>query len=442
MAKSQMAKIREAATRICETLAKAGHRALFAGGCVRDELLGRVPKDFDVATSARPDEVAKLFDRVVSVGAAFGVQVVVTPEGEFEVATFRREGPYEDGRRPTQVEFTDEEVDARRRDFTVNALFMDPATGEILDYVGGRKDLERRVIRAVGDPHERFQEDHLRLLRAVRIAAQLDFALDEATLEAVKTHASLITKTSSERIRDEILRILTQNHAQRGFEMLDEAGLLEHVLPEIAAMKGVEQPPEFHPEGDVFVHTLMLLEQLRDPSPTLAMAALLHDVGKPETQTFEDRIRFNQHEKLGAEMSKDICERLRMSTHDTARIEWLVGQHMRVATAKEMRESKLKRLVREEGFSELLELFRIDCLSSHNRLDTYEWLREYSENLSPEEAKPEPLLRGTDLIEMGYKPGPRFSEILTTVEDKQLEGELSSADEAREYVGATWPLEQ
>ena len=437
----QMADPREAAERICETLVNAGHRALFAGGCVRDELLGRTPKDYDVATSAHPDEVEKLFERVVGVGTAFGVQVVLMPEGAFEVATFRSEGPYLDGRRPSKVEFRDEEEDALRRDFTINALFMDPATDEVLDYVGGRDDLALRVVRAVGDPHERFQEDHLRLLRAVRIAAQLDFVLDEKTLEAVKTHAGLIRKTSSERVRDEILRILTQNHAHRGFEMLDETGLLRHVLPEIADMKGVEQPPEYHPEGDVFTHTLKLLGHLRGPSPTLAMAALLHDVGKPRTQTFEDRIRFNRHEKVGADIAKEICERLRMSTRDTARIEWIVGQHMRVSTVKEMRESKLKRLVREEGFSELLELFRIDCLSSHDRLDTYEWLRDYAENLSPEEAKPPPLLRGHDLIEMGYKPGPEFSKILTAVEDKQLEGELTSPEQAREYVRATWPLD-
>ncbi len=432
---------RKGAERICETLRNAGHRALFAGGCVRDQLLGRTPKDYDVATSAHPDEVKRLFDRVVSVGAAFGVQVVLMPEGQYEVATFRSEGPYLDGRRPASVEFRDEKQDAVRRDFTINALFLDPETGEVLDYVGGREDLARRVVRAVGDPHERFREDHLRLLRAVRIAAQLDFALDEATLEAVRQHAGLIVKTSAERVREEILRILTQDHARRGFELLDEAGLLRHVLPEVADMKGVEQPAEYHPEGDVFVHTLKLLEHLRDPSPTLAMAALLHDVGKPRTQVFADRIRFNRHEKVGADIAKDICGRLRMSTHDTERIEWIVGQHMRVARTTEMRESKLKRLIREEGFPELLELFRIDCLASHNRLDTYEWLRDYAADLSPEEVKPRPLLRGHDLIEMGYRPGPEFSEILTAVEDKQLEGELSSPQQARDYVRATWPLD-
>lgn len=430
---------RRAAEEICERLRQRGHRALFAGGCVRDELLGHPPKDYDVATSARPDEVAALFDRVISVGAAFGVQVVVLPTGECEVATFRREGPYHDGRRPSTVEHTDEKEDALRRDFTINALFRDPETDEILDYVGGREDFERRVIRAVGIAEERFAEDHLRLLRAVRIAAQIDFGIEEATFAAIRKHAGLIVKTSRERIRNEILRILTQNHARRGFELLDETGLLAHVLPEVAAMKGVQQPPEFHPEGDVLTHTLLLLEHLDDPSPTLAIAALLHDVGKPVTQTFEDRIRFNHHERIGAEMAEKICGDLRISTADTARVTWLVGQHMRVSATPEMRESKRKRLVREDGFPELLELFRLDCISSHNKLDTYEWLRDYAENLSPEEAKPVPILNGRDLIEMGYPPGPKFAEILTAVEDKQLEGELSSPDAARGFVQATWP---
>ena len=430
---------RKAAEEICERLRQHGHRALLAGGCVRDELLDRTPKDFDVATSATPDEVEALFDRVVTVGAAFGVQIVLLPSGECEVATFRREGPYLDGRRPSTVEPSDEEEDALRRDFTVNALFSDPESGEVLDYVDGREDIERRVIRAVGDPEKRFAEDHLRLLRAVRIAAQVDFDIEEATFQAIQKHAGLIVKTSSERIRDELLRILTQNHARRGFELLEETGLLKHVLPEIAAMRGVEQPPEFHPEGDVLTHTLMLLEQLDAPSPTLAMAALLHDVGKPVTQTFEDRIRFNHHERIGAEMADAICGRLHLSNADTARVTWLVGQHMRVSAAPEMRESKRKRLVREDGFPELLELFRIDCISSHNKLDTYEWLRDYAENLSPEEIKPEPLITGTDLIEMGYPPGPKFAEILTAVEDKQLEGDLDSAKSARAYVEATWP---
>ncbi|MCH7960413.1 MAG: CCA tRNA nucleotidyltransferase, partial [Candidatus Hydrogenedentes bacterium] len=358
----------------------------------------------------------------------------------FEVATFRSDGPYEDGRHPTHVVFLDEKQDALRRDFTVNGLFYDPATEEIIDYVEGQADIERKVIRAVGVARERFQEDHLRLLRAVRFSVQLDYALDPETLEAVREHAHLIVKTSPERIRDELFKLLCEAPARRGIEMLDEAGLLRHILPEVTRMKGVEQPPEFHPEGDVYVHTLLALEKLEQPSITLAMATLLHDVGKPQTQTFEDRIRFNHHVEVGVAESKKICERLRLSNDQTERILWLVNQHMRVSATPDMRESKRKRLVREDGFAELLELFRVDCAASHNKMDTYEWLRDYAENLSPEETRPPPLLTGHDLIEMGYKPGKRFAEILHAVEDAQLDGTLTSSDDARRFVFENWPL--
>lgn len=434
-----MSAARDAALSVCRTLHNAGHRALFAGGCVRDELLGKHPSDYDVATSATPDEVEKLFKRVVTVGKAFGVQVVLIGDVQIEVATFRWDGPYLDGRRPVSVEFRDEQQDALRRDFTVNALFYDPATQEVLDYVGGREDLVKQVVRAVGVAYDRFMEDHLRLLRCVRFAAQLDFKIDPATFAAVKELAHLIKKTSPERVRDELLRILTQPHAHRGFMLLDEAGLLPHILPEISAMKGVEQPPEYHPEGDVFVHTMKMLEMLERPSPTLALGVLLHDVGKPRTQTFEDRIRFNGHEKVGADMTAEICQRLRLSNDDAERVTWLVGQHMRVSAVKDMRESKLKRLIREDGFPELLELFRIDCASSHRRMDTYEWLRDRAASLPPEAVRPTPLLTGNDLIALGYTPGPQFTEILRTIEDLQLEGALASRDAAIEHVRNTWP---
>jgi len=430
---------REAALTVCRTLHAAGHRALFAGGCVRDELLGAHPKDYDVATSARPDDVEKLFKRVITVGKAFGVQMVMIGDVQIEVATFRWDGPYLDGRRPVSVEFRDEQQDALRRDFTVNALFFDPIKEEVLDYAGGREDIVKQVVRAVGVAYDRFMEDHLRLLRCVRFAAQLDFKIDPATFAAVKELAHLVKKTSPERVRDELLRILTQPHAHRGFMLLDESGLLPHLLPEISAMKGVEQPPEYHPEGDVFVHTMKMLEALERPSATLALGVLLHDVGKPRTQTFEDRIRFNGHEKVGAEMTAEICTRLRLSNTDAERVTWLVGQHMRVSAVKEMRESKLKRLIREEGFSELLELFRIDCASSHRRMDTYEWLRDRAASLPPEAVRPTPLLTGDDLIKLGYAPGPLFTEILRAVEDLQLEGALASRDAAIEHVRKTWP---
>ena len=304
---------RRAAAHICKTLANAGYRALFAGGCVRDLILGVEPKDYDIATNAPPSIVATLFDKCVPVGIAFGVQIVVRPEGQFEVAAFRKDGPSLDGRHPDHVEFTDEIEDARRRDFTINALFLDPATNAILDYVGGQDDIRAKRLRTVGDPVLRFSEDHLRLLRAIRFAARLDYEIVPETFHAITQLAPLVATTSAERIRDEIVKILTEGHARRAFEWLDETGLLRHVLPEVARMKGVEQPPEFHPEGDVFQHTLLMLDHMQQPTPPLAMAVLLHDAGKPLTQTFEDRIRFNYHDKAGSRLAENLCKRLRFS---------------------------------------------------------------------------------------------------------------------------------
>lgn len=433
---------RQTAQRICETLHQAGHRALLAGGCVRDMLLGVTPKDYDIATSARPDEVEGLFENTVGVGAAFGVQLVRLAGGQFEVATFRKDGPYEDGRHPTHVEFLDEKEDALRRDFTVNAMFFDIEKNVVVDYVGGREDLDNGLIRAVGDPWQRFREDHLRLIRAVRFAARLDYALDAPTRKALGELAPFIQKTSAERVRDELVKILTEGHARRAFELLDETGLLEEILPEVALMKGVEQPPNYHPEGDVFTHTLMTLEQLDSPSPALAMAALLHDVGKPLTQSFEDRIRFNLHDKVGAREAEKICRRLRMSKQETSRVVWLVAQHMRVAVTRTMGETKRKRLVREEGFHELLELFRADCMASHRKLDIYDWLRDYAGGLEPRDIHPDPLLSGGDLIALGYEPGPLFSAILRSVEDAQLEGRLDDAEAAMAFVKLNWPPEK
>ncbi|MBM3290712.1 MAG: CCA tRNA nucleotidyltransferase, partial [Candidatus Hydrogenedentes bacterium] len=310
---------RAGAERICETLRRAGHRALFAGGCVRDLVLGVSAKDYDVATSARPQQVAALFARTIPIGTAFGVTIVIVPEGQVEVTTFRTDIRYEDGRHPSSVEFRGEREDAQRRDFTINAMFFDPETGEVVDYVNGREDLAAKTIRTVGDPRERFAEDHLRLLRAVRFAARLGFAIEGDTLDAVRAMAGLVTKTSAERVRDELTKMLTEGGARRAIALMDETGLLEQVLPEIARLKGVEQPPEFHPEGDVFTHTLLLADLLEGVSPTLAFGALLHDVGKPATMTVEDRVRFNNHDKVGAAMAETICKRLRMSNHDTER---------------------------------------------------------------------------------------------------------------------------
>ncbi len=428
-----------AALDICARLHKAGYRALLAGGCVRDGLLGVVPKDYDIATNARPEDVARLFRRCVDVGATYGVQIVILPEGQFEVTTFRSDGPYSDGRHPDHIVFADEIGDAQRRDFTVNALFYDPSTNAVLDYVGGQEDMCGKCLRAVGDPRLRFSEDHLRLLRAVRFAARLGYAIEPETAKAIRDAAPLVCTTSAERIRDEIVKMLTEGHARAAFVGLDELGLIEYVLPEVARMKGVEQPPEFHPEGDVFLHTLLMLELMHEPTPELAMAVLLHDVGKPLTQTFEDRIRFNYHDKAGARLATDLCKRLRFSNGSTERIVSLILNHMRLDAAPQMRPSKLKRFVREPWFTDLLELCRLDCRASHNALDTIEWVQRYLAEMPPDILKPEPLLRGDDLIALGHAPGPLFATMLRTIEDEQLDGRLHNRNEALEFARKNWP---
>lgn len=427
-----------AAYAVCARLHDCGFRALLAGGCVRDMLLGVAPKDYDIATDATPDEVAATFDEVIPVGREFGVQIVVSDQTHFEVATFRMDGPYSDGRHPSSVTFSGEKEDAQRRDFTINALFYDPKTKEVLDYVDGQSDLKENVIRAVGDPSKRFEEDYLRMLRAVRFAARLGYTIESRTHTAIRDYASNITKTSPERIRDELTKMLTEGSGGTAFRLLDDTGLLHEVLPEITEMKGVEQPPEFHPEGDVFTHTMLCLDKLSAPSTTVALGTLLHDVGKPPTITHEDRIRFNQHEKVGAEMARKICKRLHCSNVTTDRVEWLVAQHMRLAVAPDMRESKRKRFVREEGFDELITLCRSDCQASHGDESIIDWLEDYRANLAPETISPPPLITGRDLIEMGYRPGRIFKEILNAVEDEQLEGRVSTKNDARKMVAKRW----
>ncbi|HNV20780.1 MAG TPA: CCA tRNA nucleotidyltransferase [Candidatus Hydrogenedentes bacterium] len=436
-----MNKRQAAAEQICSTLRRRGFRALLAGGCVRDMLLKTPPRDFDIATNARPFEVAQLFERTIDIGAAFGVQVVLLPEGPFEVTTFRKDGPYHDGRHPCSVAFTGEEEDARRRDFTINALFYDPVDRKVLDYVGGLDDLRTGLVRAVGVPRERFEEDHLRLLRAIRFAARLRYAIERETYQAIRESAPRITLTSAERIRDELLKMLTEGGTRRAFEMLDDTGLLHQILPEVSAMKGVAQPPEFHPEGDVFTHTLLMLDLLNHPSAALALGVLLHDAGKPATQTRTDRIRFNDHDKAGAIIAREVCERLRLPRRDTERVVWLVAQHMRFQHIPKMRESKRKRTIRADGFEELKELCRIDCLASHGNLDAIEWVENYQAQLPPESLRPEPLVQGNDLNALGYPPGPLFSKILKHVEDLQLDGRLTTPDEARAFILAHWPRE-
>ena len=422
---------------IVAQLRAAGHQAYLVGGCVRDLLLGRPPKDFDVATDARPDRVSELFERSEQVGAHFGVVLVRENTAQVEVATFRSDARYSDGRRPDAVRFEgDPRQDAIRRDFTINALLLDPDTNQVLDFTGGRDDLRRRVVRAIGDPQERFQEDHLRLIRAVRFAARLGFEIEPATMAALQRLHGLIVKVSPERVRDELARILTEGGARRGFELLDETGLLGDILPEVAAMKGVAQPPEFHPEGDVWTHTLLLLEKLRHPTVTLAAGALLHDVGKPATFRIADRIRFDGHVEEGVRLAHDILTRLRFSNEQISQIKALIAHHMRFKDSGQMRESTMKRFLRMENFTEHLELHRLDCLSSNGKLDTYKRVLARLAELGEEELRPKPLLTGRDLIELGYQPGPSFGTMLAAVEDAQLEGSVQTKEDALALVRA------
>ena len=425
---------------VISRLRGTGHQAYLVGGCVRDLLLGVHPKDFDVSTDARPDRILDLFPNSGRVGAHFGVVLVRDGSSQVEVATFRSDLEYSDGRRPDAVHFeSDPRADVLRRDFTINGLMMDPDTGGILDFIGGRADLERRMVRAIGDPGARFREDHLRLLRAVRFAARLDFAIESTTFDALLRQHALIFDVAPERIRNELVRILTEGGARRGFELLDATGMLADILPEVAAMKGVQQPPEYHPEGDVWVHTLLLLERLDHPTPTLALGALLHDVGKPPTFRVAGRIRFDGHVEAGVALARSILHRLRFSRDEMEQVEALVANHMRFKDVDQMRKSTLKRFLRLPDFVEHLELHRLDCLASHGHLESYELVRRKLAEFPEERLKPPRLLTGDDLIAAGYEPGPRFSEILTAVEDAQLEGRIATAGEALELVRRQFP---
>ena len=423
------------AYKIAKTLHEKGHTAYFAGGCVRDFLRGESPKDYDIATSASPDEIERLFPKTLPVGKQFGVVLVVEEGGTYEVATFRSEGPYKDGRHPTEVRFTSPEEDALRRDFTVNGLFYDPRGKKVIDYVQGKDDISRRLIRAIGDPEARFEEDKLRLLRAVRFAANLDYEIEERTWHAVRSRASDIRVVSLERIRDELIKTFTRPGAGRGLGLLSESGLLKEILPEVEQMRGVAQPPEFHPEGDVFVHTRMLLDRLDHPTPILAFAALLHDVGKPPTfQVREGRIRFYEHSRVGAKMSEEILRRLRFSNDEIKAIAACVDNHMKFANVQEMREGKLKRFMSTTTFSTELELHRIDCESSHGLLDNYHFLIRKGKEFEAEELRPVRLLNGEDLKQLGMKPGPEMKPLLEGAYELQLENKLRTKGEALEWA--------
>ncbi len=424
-------------------LRDAGFTALLAGGCVRDELLGRTPKDYDVATDAPAERVLTLFAGSIPVGVQFGVVLVPSGADRVEVATFRRDGVYLDSRHPTTVTFGSAEEDAARRDFTINGMFLDPIADRVIDYVGGREDLAHRVVRAIGNPAARLAEDKLRMLRAVRLSARLGFAIEPTTWDVVRRHAAEIDSIAWERIGEEIRLILSEGAAKRGFELLLASGLLATVMPELLAMQGVAQTPLHHPEGDVWTHTLLVIDQLRAPSETLALGALLHDVAKPvcagrKTTAEGERITFYGHPERGADMAVAICQRLKRSRAVWERVAHLVRNHLRLVSAPLMRTSTLTRFLREDGIEELLELARIDATASNGDLQYYDFCRARLASLSEQQLNPPALVTGRDLIAIGFSPGPRFSEILQAVEEQQLEGTLADRDAALAWVRAQY----
>jgi poly(A) polymerase len=425
------------AREIAERLRENGYIAYFAGGCVRDIVRGETPKDFDIATDAKPETVQKLFRRTYAVGAHFGVIVVLENDFQFEVATFRSDEAYINGRHPSVVHFSSPEEDATRRDFTINGMFYDPVAAEVIDFVGGRADIDAKLVRAIGDPAQRFAEDRLRMLRAVRLATVLDYTIDNQTWDALVAKATSINEISAERIRDELVRIFLSPNRARGWDLLDSSGLMRAILPELDRMKGVLQPEQFHPEGDVFEHTRLMLQFLLEKvSVPLVFAVLLHDVAKPVTATIDEtgRIRFSGHDRAGAEMAEEIMRRLRFSGAETEATVEMVRQHMVFKDVPKMREAKLKRFMARPTFDDELELHRVDCEGSHRMLDNYEFLLRKREEFANEPIIPPPLVRGGDLIALGLKPGPEFGEILEAVETRQLEGDLHTREEALEWV--------
>ena len=433
-----MPDLKTAAHATASRLSEAGHVAYFAGGCVRDALLGTEPKDYDIATSATPDDVQALFPNSNAIGAHFGVILVKQDGFPFEIATFRHDGSYNDGRHPESVTFSTPEDDATRRDFTANGLFQNPQSGEIIDFVSGQKDIDARVIKAIGRPSDRFQEDALRLMRAVRFATTLEFEIEPSTWSAICDNSDLLEKISSERIRDEFTRILVSNHPARGFDLLTESGLMRHIVPEVYDLIGCEQPPQWHPEGDVYTHTRIMLEMLEDdPTPELALSVLLHDIGKPATYTYDEadeRIRFNGHDRVGAEMAEVILRRLKYSNQTTDEVCVMVANHMNFMNVQKMRTAKVKRFMARPTFEDEMELHRVDCASSNGFTDNYEFLRAKEEEFAAEPLIPTPLVTGKDLIDLGFKPGPEFKDILNQIQTEQLEGKLDDRDGAIQWI--------
>ena len=429
---------REKAATITARLHRAGYEAYFVGGCVRDIVRGVTPADYDIVTSAHPEQVQSLFSRTIPVGAAFGVILVIEDGHPYEVATYRTEHGYEDGRHPSQVLYSTAQQDVLRRDFTINGLLMEPESGRIIDYVGGVVDIKNGIVRTIGEPEERFTEDHLRMVRAVRFSANLAYVIHPETLQAIKKYAPLVQRISRERIREEMTKILTGRGARSGLEMLAESGLLKEFLPELVALQGVEQPPTYHPEGDVWEHTMRMLYILSESATTdarLAWAVVLHDIGKAVTRSEDDvGVHFYGHVQTGKEIASTILERLRFSRNDQETILALVREHMKFMHVRDMRPSKIKRFLRMADFDLHLELHRLDCLGSHGMLDNYEFCRERLTEFTKEELHPPRMITGDDLIAIGFQPGRHFKEILRELEDAQLSGLVSTVEDARTLV--------
>ena len=439
MTENEQVNVERVAKKIAKQLSDEGFTVYFAGGCVRDSLVGREAHDYDLVTDATPEQVQTIFPKTDAVGAHFGV-ILVREEGmHFEVATFRTDGSYKDSRRPESVEYSNPEEDAQRRDFTMNGLFQNPESGEVIDFVGGQADLENGILKAIGDPEKRFQEDALRLLRAVRFATILEFEIESTTWEAVCKSSSLLKNIAIERIQVEFSRIITSANRRRGIELLVESGLIKYFLPEVLDLIGCEQPPQFHPEGDVYIHTCMMLEMLGDDEVdlTLALSVLLHDIGKPATFSYDEeagRIRFNGHESVGAEMSEVILRRMKYSNETIEDVRVMVANHMKFMHVMDMRISKLKRFMSRATFEHEMELHRVDCASSNGILENYHFVKEKREEFANQPLIPEPLVKGKDLMELGFQPGPQFKEILTAVQNEQLEGKIVDSKEAIAWV--------
>jgi poly(A) polymerase len=428
-------------------LKSAGFKAFLVGGCVRDIAMGIPPQEYDIATSATPQDVMKIFPSTVPVGVSFGVVLVLEGNNKFEVASFRKEEKYTDGRHPDRVVYsTDEKEDVMRRDFTINGMLYEPFEETVIDLIGGLDDIKRRVIKTIGKPDDRFKEDKLRMLRAIRFGAGLDFVIEQDTFLSIKSLAPLISQVSKERIRDEIIKIITQSHPGNGLRLLRESKLLRYILPEVEKMNGVPQPPEFHPEGDVFNHTCIILDKLYeitggDNSPELAMGALLHDIGKPDTYTVTDRIRFNGHDRIGARMAKNICKDLKFSKKQIEIITSLVKEHLKFKDVFKMREATIKRFLGMSNFDDHFKLHLADCLASHGSTEAYDFIVKKLKDYKKEELKPKPLLNGYDLIDMGYPRGPLYSKILDSLEEAQLEGTVTNREDAKSFILKEFPLE-